>query len=306
MNTIGIIDMGSNTIHLTIIKIKNNNNYDVLYCDKEHMRLGSNLGGSGIISDDKIFETLKLLNKYICFCKKYSVIKIVAVATEALRMCKNQYSIVSFIKDKLNLNIRILSKQEESYLSFLGVMSVCNIDKGIIVDLGGNSTELISVKKNSFNDFVSLPYGSINVTENILVNSDGSFKGCLYKDTHFTGVLSNVSFIESMKGSPVIGVGGTFKNLKQIHEHNLGLEENTTVAVESNEIKTLCKSLTHMGSCERKTIRGLNTKRHDTILGGCYLIREINNFCLPSSFILTSSGLRQGLIENYLKNELAI
>ena len=305
MNNIGIIDIGSNTVHLLIVNIDDKSNPKIIDEDKEHLRLGATLATNKIISAEKALDIITVLKKFLRSCIINKVSKIISVATEALRVAENSNHVLNLIKAHTGIIVQVLSPKEEAYLSYLGVISTCNLDKGIIMDTGGNSTELIFIEKGIFTNYTSIPLGSINIAEKIKVNKRGRYLSCDYNEDFFYKLFSNIPWIETFYGSSLIGIGGTFKNLGKIYCNYLTNPCPSTNIIElpnPSELKTLCKSLKVISLKDRENLQGLSKKRADIILGGCEIITHIINYCNFHNVIICSEGLRTGILNNYLKS----
>lgn len=302
MVNLSIIDIGSNTIHLLIVSITNKENFQVLFEDKEHLRLGAELAVNKKISNSKIAETMGILKKYISISSAFKASDIIAVATEALRVAENNNYILELIKGNLGLSIKLLTPHEEAYLAFLGVKRTSNIEKGIIVDSGGASTELIGVKNNTFVTSTSIPFGAINVTEKVNMDSLGRFVSCEYDKSYFADIFSKINWIHEFNNSTLIGVGGTFKNLKSIFNHADGNNHSNNVITElsSKELLFLCNRIKGLTLSERKKLKGLAAKRSDIILGGCEIINHIVEYFNFHNVLITDSGLRTGVLFHYI------
>ena len=305
MANLSIIDIGSNTIHLLIVDISNKNSFRILYEDKEHLRLGSELALSKNISNIKTAETIEIIKKYLSICSSFKTSKIIAVATEALRIAENSDYILGLIKNNTGLPIRLLSPHEEAYLSFLGVKKVYNISKGIIVDSGGASTEFIGVKNNTFVTSSSIPLGAINVNEKITTNSDGKFISCLLTQEYFTDIFSNMNWLRNYSGSTLIGIGGTFKNLRSIYKYlsSITSSNNHFTELSPTDLIFLCRYIKTLSFAERKKLKGLSPKRSDIILGGCEIINSFINYLNFQHVIITESGLRTGILFHYMDTD---
>lgn len=302
MGTLSIIDIGSNTIHLLIVDIPSKDRFRILYEDKEHLRLGSELATNKVISNIKIADTLTILKKYISISNTFKASSIIAVATEALRSAENNHYILDLIKTKLGLPIKLLSSHEEAYLAFLGVKKTFNIPKGIIIDSGGASTEFIGVINNSFVTSASIPLGAINVTEKIHVDSNGKFIFCEYTQDYFNELFSKIRWINEFNNSTLIGIGGTLKNFRNIY-NNLNvksLPNNFITEMSLDELNSLCNFLKKLSLSERKALKGLSSKRGDIILGGCEIINNFVKYLNFDKIILSESGLRTGVLFHYM------
>jgi exopolyphosphatase/guanosine-5'-triphosphate,3'-diphosphate pyrophosphatase len=305
MNNIGIIDIGSNTVHLLIVNIDSKSNPKIIDEDKEHLRLGATLTTSKNISAEKILDVITVLKKFLRSCIINKVSRVIAIATEALRVAENSSYILDLIKEHTGISVQVLSSKDEAYFSYLGALSTCNLRKGIIMDTGGNSTELIFVEDGLFTNYTSIPLGSININEKIKVNKRGRYLSCDYTEDFFYKLFSNIPWIDDFYESSLVGIGGTFKNLGKIYNNYVTeacVSGKTIELSNPSELKTLCQSLKIISLKDRENLRGLSKKRADIILGGCEIITHLINYCNFSNIIICNEGLRTGILYNYLNS----
>ena len=96
------------------------------------------------ISEDAKNRLIKILRTYVKKINIESVDQIFITGTAAFRDAQNSDIVIEEIRKKLDLEIQVISGEEEGFLTSLGVLSSCEIqDNFFIVDIGGRSTELI-------------------------------------------------------------------------------------------------------------------------------------------------------------------
>jgi exopolyphosphatase/guanosine-5'-triphosphate,3'-diphosphate pyrophosphatase len=141
------IDVGTNAVLLLIAKQDN--------------------GISDIIDISSITRTFYILEKYRNIINENHVGEIFCVGTSALREAENAEVFLETIREKLGLTVRVISEYDEAYYTYLSVKNDELItDKNvIIVDIGGGSTEIIKGDSQEFFDFISLPIGTVKLTE---------------------------------------------------------------------------------------------------------------------------------------------
>ncbi|MFR2270239.1 MAG: exopolyphosphatase, partial [Clostridium sp.] len=138
MKSIGIIDLGSNSLKLLIAEQRHSNNINVLFERKHQIRLSDyyiddipNLSAIGIY---KLVLSIQNFNEK---CKSFNCDKVIVVATETLRKCANKDIVLSEIKKETGLDVKILSGYEESYLGYISTINTLNYNNYFLVDMGG-------------------------------------------------------------------------------------------------------------------------------------------------------------------------
>lgn len=89
MQRIAIIDIGSNSARLVISHIYKNGAYNMVYNQKEALRLSQKLDKTGRLTEEAFAATLETMKSFAYMCKLYHADKTIAVATAAIRSAPN-------------------------------------------------------------------------------------------------------------------------------------------------------------------------------------------------------------------------
>ena len=152
----GIVDIGSNTIRLKIYEYKNNKIKSVFSKKKTAGLIAYRVDGK--LNDEGINILSSILNKFNKIMNLLNVARRYFFATASLRNISNTYEIIAFIKEKIGVDIHILDDETEAQLSFNSVKSTgLSSDEGILIDVGGGSSEIIVFENKTPVDKGSLP-----------------------------------------------------------------------------------------------------------------------------------------------------
>lgn len=95
------------------------------------------------------------------------------LATEATRTALNSTEFLGAIQSRVGWKVKLLSKEDEGRIGALGVASSFDSVKGLVMDLGGGSTQLTwmiahdGVVKTSTRGSISFPYGAAALTRRL-------------------------------------------------------------------------------------------------------------------------------------------
>ena len=165
MQRIAIIDIGSNSARLVISHIYKNGAYNMVYNQKEALRLSQKLDKTGRLTEEAFASTLETMKSFAYMCRLYNADKTIAVATAAIRSAPNGPELTRLVEAETGITLHIITGNTEAYISYLGVINTLPVKDGIIFDLGGGSTELILFKNRQIVESVSLPFGAVNTTD---------------------------------------------------------------------------------------------------------------------------------------------
>lgn len=300
MQRIAIIDIGSNSARLVISHIYKNGAYNMVYNQKEALRLSQKVDEKNMLTEEAFSCTIETMKSFAYMCKIYQADKTIAVATAAIRNSANGSDLVARVAEETGIQLHIISGNTEAYISYLGVINTLNVKDGIIFDLGGGSTELILFKNRKILESVSLPVGAVNTTA--MFNTRNVMPPNVFSDVSFF-IMSRLEQYPWVKqnGLPLIGVGGTARTVAKIIQrakkypatkiHNYSYTTQT--------YHTFFNRLRSTNLEQRKKISGLSSERNDIILAGASIISCLLEATGAKKLVTSGCGLREGLFFDY-------
>ncbi|KAL6901610.1 Ppx/GppA phosphatase family domain-containing protein [Trichoderma evansii] len=148
---VGIVDMGSNGIRFSITDLSTPmarilptvltyRSGISLYDSQFDPETGEQVP----IPDDIIKDIITVFNRFLIVCNDMGVHQknIHVVATEATRKAINSAKFLEIVKEKTGLSIEMLPKEVEGQIGALGIASGFRNLAGLVMDLGGGSTQI--------------------------------------------------------------------------------------------------------------------------------------------------------------------
>ena len=147
---------------------------------------------------------------------------------------------------------------------------------------------------------VSIPIGAVTLTEKF--QSAGTVSGGDIKKIR-SFVLKELRTIPwiPQKACPVVGVGGTVRNLAKIYQRNIGypLPKLHNYQMPANGLFSVINTITSSTPEERKKISGLSSERTDIIIAGALLVGEIIKYTHAKEMTISGCGLREGIFYHW-------
>lgn len=137
MTRLAVIDLGSNSVRLKISELLPDNEAVTKQYVKRYVRLSSQMGPEKTLKKEPVERTLDALREFRTICDQYSRLKVIAVATAAVRQAQNQAEFLQRAKKETGFDIQVISGAQEAYLDYVGVTHSLEIDRGLIIDTGG-------------------------------------------------------------------------------------------------------------------------------------------------------------------------
>lgn len=303
MKNLAIIDIGSNSMRLVLFRVFPEGSFKIFNELRETVRLGLHVNQTGRLSDEKMEEALETLKIFKKMCDATETTEIIAVATAAVRKAKNGPSFIKRIQSETGLRVRTLTGEEEAFYAYFGTVNSIDAKEALIIDMGGGSTEIVLAKERKIVNCCSLPYGAIDFTDEFNLYDDIKPSRLNAFKLFFTSELRQRPWIREAAGSPLIGVGGTIRNIGKIDRSRKGypLEIAHYYKMDNLALDWVYNKVKSVNLSKRKSIKGLSWSRADIFVGAMAAIHEIADYSGTNGMIVSGSGIREGLIHEYIR-----
>ena len=272
-------------VRLIIYKIKNNSTFEMLNEAKMTMRLGGYLTEEDYLVDEGLNILLNVLEDFKDICKRYEVLNIYVVATEAVRRAVNKNDVCKKIKLELGLKVNILSGLEEAKYGYLAVKNTMKEKNAILLDLGGSSMEITLMENGEFKNTISLPLGSIPLTEIELSKF-------IYEK------LEEIKWLRRNNNLNIVGIGGIAKHIGRVSKGDEDYQKELlhNYSITKDEISKIYDKLLKLPIDKRDNLKGLSKKRSEIFASPLGAILLILKYFNSEKFIISAIGLREGII----------
>lgn len=231
-----IIDIGSSIIKYKIYEYANNNVEPVIIHDKTMGLI--NYRKNNILTDEGIEVLLSTLNEFKKYSEKLNVDKSFYIATASLRNIKNREEVLTIVKTKLNIDIKIYTGEEEAKNSFNSLKWVdTSSNDGILVDIGGGSSEItIFENQDKILEQKSIPIGVLSIYNEYV---SLLFPTIEEQQVILDKILDKINDLNIADYSKeyLYGIGKTFVSLKRLFEHmNIKKDKSNILTIEQVDI----------------------------------------------------------------------
>jgi len=297
------LDVGTNSVRLLVVRINANRSYTVISEQKEIVRLGDTEFGEGVLSEEAIDRTIRVVKNFCDLSRTYGATEFVAMATSATREAINRMDLVDRLKDVTGLELEIISGMEEARLIYLGVSSGHHIGRktSLFIDIGGGSTELVLGDQLNYSYLESLKVGAIRLTTMFVKKVEGPVsEDILNKMRKYvkSALVRGKREIVQSKVSLAFGSSGTIVNLSEIlakHDSSAHLG-----IIRHSQLKKILPYLSNMDLNTRRKVPGINPERADIIVAGAVILEMIMEELKLSEIAVSSRSLRDGMLLDYL------
>jgi exopolyphosphatase/guanosine-5'-triphosphate,3'-diphosphate pyrophosphatase len=163
---LGVLDVGSNTVHLLIVDAHRGARPWPAYSHKAELRLADHLENGDRLSKQGITKLRSFITEALQVAEDKGVEELLAFATSAVRDATNGEEVITKLRKDTDVDIDILTGRDESRLTFLAVRRWLGWSSGrlLVLDIGGGSLEIASGIDEEPDVAVSLPLGAGRLT----------------------------------------------------------------------------------------------------------------------------------------------
>ncbi len=294
--SIMIVDIGSNTIK-----------YDIFDppCTKS---IGHRSVAAGIIryiqKGVMTNEGKKILCDILLSYQKDAIeleIPLYAFATASLRRVTNPLELIAEIKELTGISIDLVSGETESALSLNGMLSVTeNAERGVMMDMGGGSTELNRFAGHTSLFSISCPFGALSLKNEFVSGVFPTKKDTDAVMQYVTSVLQ--PHRADIKTDVLYMVGGSAKAIARLMRQRNKMPNGTMTFSPSDFSDLLCQYLKSNDE-DYALLKSLFPDRYPVMLPALAAYVSLLACCGAKKVVVSHGGVREGYLQYILNNQ---
>jgi exopolyphosphatase/guanosine-5'-triphosphate,3'-diphosphate pyrophosphatase len=294
------IDVGTNTIRLTVAEVQDDGTYRILDEEREMVRLGEKLDRTGRLSDEAVERALAAIGKMKAIADGFEVTELRAIATSAVREAANGRAFIREVFRRHKVRIDVISGEEEAQLAFRSAARHFNLEgrSTAVVDIGGGSVEVILSAGMAIDQVHSLPLGAVRVTERLVRSDPLREKHWKLMQKEIDGGIRSAIGRPSHRAEIMVGSGGSFTALAHMakwqREGRHGSVQGYVLT--PAEVIHLLDRLREAPLEVRRQIPGLSPDRADIIVAGATVIARLVKRLGTQQILVNERGIRDGLL----------
>ena len=296
---LGVLDVGSNTIHLQVMDAHPGARPTPATNFKTELRLIEHLNDSGEISSEGILLLHEAVKGAVEHAHESKTEEILAFATSAIRDAKNGTEIIKNINLEFDIDLQIMSGDEEARMTFLAARRWLGWSAGrlLVVDIGGGSLEIAIGDDEHPDATISLPLGAARLTRDFLKGDPYSPKSIRNLEIYVDEVLQDSLPYEIKLHSAdhFVATSKTFRTLARIAANGENAKK-----LQTKSLINLIPKLGEMSNKERSELSGVSSSRASQILAGSVVARAILEKLQVPEVEICPWALREGLVLRWL------
>jgi exopolyphosphatase/guanosine-5'-triphosphate,3'-diphosphate pyrophosphatase len=302
---LGVIDLGSNTILLLVVGPDGRVIEDV----SRITRLGQGVFASGVLAPEAIARTRAAVDEFAKRARALGARRVVGVGTEALRRARDGADFLAELERNGVLDrARLLAGEEEAACAIEASRRAAGEgDRIVVIDVGGGSTELAWTSPQDRVRGISLPLGSVRLTEALLPRHPIPADDLARLEARLERASADLIALRQdgldARGRSVVAVAGTATTLAAMEleqPHDAASVEGCVLRIE--RVSHWIGALAALDVESRRRIPGLEPGRADVIVAGLAVLRAAMRAIGAGQVRASGRGVRHGVALRILED----
>ena len=261
---VGVVDLGTNSTRLLVADV-NDGHVDEVARRLTITRLGEGVDERRKLLPSPVARVRNVLSDYRRELEQLGAERVLAIGTSAVRDADNGEAFLGEVEWSYGFKSRLLSGEEEAELTRRGVANGRVLgDETVVLDVGGGSTELITVR-----DRVSLDLGCVRLTERHLRSDPPA------REELEAAARAVREALPDWSPRDAIGVAGTVTSLAALELGAYDPERIHGYRLSRESIERQLVQLASLPLAERRELPGLEPERAPVIVAGALIVHEV-------------------------------
>ncbi len=305
---VAIIDLGSNSARMLIVRILSGGSFTVLNKVKHMVRLGENAFQEKRLQEPAIQRTLLVLRSFVSMCQNYGVEEILPVATAAVRDAENAEEFLTQVYEKTALELQVISGMEEARLICLGVSGGLPLNLGLrfFIDIGGGSTEIAIANAMGHQLLDSLKLGCVRMTNRFLTTKTDQVPSSTFAEmcqairTVAVPLLNRVRDLKTIEMIASSGTALALHNVAYRLQHSAPPPSNHT-SLSLDGLRRAAKHLCTLTAEERRMLPNVSSRRAEVLVAGAAILLTLMEEFKFAQLSVSTRNLQDGILRDYLQ-----
>lgn len=294
-----VIDIGSNSVRLAIFKKSSRFGFSLIYELKSKVRISENsYENDGFLQEIPMQRTISVLSEFMHIIQQYKSRKVLCVATSAVRDAPNRFDFIKRVYRECGIQIKVLNGDKEAYFGGLACANLSHRKDGIMIDIGGGSTECTLIEGGRIMQMISLDLGTIRLKELFWDKKIDKKQIRAFMAQEIEKLSPN------FKHSCIFGVGGTIRALAKLYmkQEDVVLDMIHGFVMPVKKIEPLMDRIIKSKE-DRLGDFGISDERSDNIQGGLLILSVLLGHFQANEIVTCGVGIREGVfLADLLRN----
>jgi exopolyphosphatase/guanosine-5'-triphosphate,3'-diphosphate pyrophosphatase len=297
---LGVLDVGSNTVHLLVVDAHRGGHPDPMCSEKTQLRLAEQVE-DGRLTRAGAARLVRAVKRAKAAATLAGCEELLAFATSALRDAGNSAAVLTQVRAETGIDLRVLSGEDEARYTFLAVRRWYGWSAGrlLVLDIGGGSLELAVGRDEDPDVAVSLPLGAGRLTRQRLPGDPPARRDVEALAADLDDVLDPVArrIREAGPYDLAVGTSKTFRSLARLAEAlPAGPGPRSRRVLTDSGLRQLLGFISRMASPDLAGLDGVSPGRAHQLVAGALVARAAMRALDVGELQICPWALREGVI----------
>lgn len=302
---LGVLDIGSNTVHLLVCDVAAGSAPLPAFSVKKSLGLIGHLTEAGSFDDSMVSHLSEIIGELKTRANSNGCQEILAFATSAIRDASNGQVVLDQVIKQTKQHISVLSGEDEARLTFLATRRWFGWSSGVLLglDIGGGSFEIAIGAGEVPETAISLPLGAGRLTKDFNLSDPPTKKQLEAMNEYIYGHLESViDQITTESGADhVVGTSKTFRSLARI----VGAAPSddgpyVKRLLPASKLKDIAERIAGMSVQQRAMLPGVSKDRAAQLAAGAMVAAAIVDLLEISEIEICPWALREGVLLRHI------
>ncbi|MFF1422698.1 Ppx/GppA family phosphatase [Streptomyces sp. NPDC058280] len=298
---LGVLDVGSNTVHLLAVDAHRGARPLPAYSYKAELRLAELLDEDGAIGPDGVDRLVATLADALQAAEDKGCEDVLPFATSAVREASNADRVLARVKSETGVDLEVLTGEQEARLTFLAARRWFGWSAGklLVLDIGGGSLEIAYGIDEAPDAASSLPLGAGRLTAGWLPGDPPDPVDVKALRRHVRAQIARTVGEFARFGSPdhVVATSKTFKQLARLAGAARSAEGlYVQRELSRTSLEEWVPKLAAMNALQRAGLPGVSEGRSSQLLAGALVAEGAMDLFGVETLEICPWALREGVI----------
>jgi len=298
---LGVLDIGSNTVHLLVVDAYRGGHPMPAHSEKAVLRLAEHVDGNGKLSQRGADSLVAAVATAKAAVRRLDADDLLAFATSALRDAKNGEKVLARVRQETGVELEVLDGEDEARLTFLAVRRWFGWSPGrlLCLDIGGGSLEIATGIDELPDRALSLPLGAGRLTREWFTDDPPS-RGQVVELREYVDSMIEPMVAEVLDAGPVdcpVATSKTFRTLARLAgaaPSSAGLRARRRLSRQG--LRQVTEFISRISSADLAELEGVSAARAHQLLSGAVVAETAMRQLGVGQVNICPWALREGVI----------
>jgi exopolyphosphatase/guanosine-5'-triphosphate,3'-diphosphate pyrophosphatase len=307
---LGVLDVGSNTVHLLVVDAHRGAHPTPMHSEKSVLRLSEQITPDGELTKAGADELVSAVAAAKDSANRLGCADLMAFATSAVREAENSAKVLRKVAEQTGVELEVLSGVEEARLTFLAVRRWFGWSAGqlLVLDIGGGSLEVAMGRDEEPELAESLPLGAGRITRTRFEHDPPARSELVATSAWLEEQLSGLAKKVGKLDPPdrVVATSKTFRSLARLTgaaPSAAGPRARRTLT--DTALRQLIAFISRMNSADLAQLEGVSASRAHQLAGGALVAQAAMRALSLDELEICPWALREGVILRRLDHSTA-